>query len=150
MQGAVDFVKVAMQPGMPQGCGTGDRSRRAGDIQPRHAIVTLPGNPVSALVSFEVFVRPALRAAMGLPLAAAPAAHRGAHRGPDLTGRQKRQFRRGVFDAAAGTVTTYGPRRRTICAGWHRQTACWRYRDVTAIAAGEQVSLWDLSSGGHP
>ena len=30
-------------------------------------IVTLPGNPVSALVSFEVFLRPALRAAMGLP-----------------------------------------------------------------------------------
>ncbi len=30
-------------------------------------IVTLPGNPVSALVSFEVFVRSPLRAAMGLP-----------------------------------------------------------------------------------
>jgi molybdopterin molybdotransferase len=53
----VEFVKVAMQPGMPQGIG-----RVAGAT-----IVTLPGNPVSALVSFEVFIRPALRRAMGLP-----------------------------------------------------------------------------------
>ncbi|EUA22782.1 molybdenum cofactor synthesis domain protein [Mycobacterium xenopi 3993] len=43
----VEFVKVAMQPGMPQGIG-----RVAGT-----PIVTLPGNPVSALVSFEVFIR---------------------------------------------------------------------------------------------
>src|SRR5690606_2970895 len=53
----VEFVKVAMQPGMPQGAGLVNGT----------PIVTLPGNPVSALVSFEVFVRPALRAAMGLP-----------------------------------------------------------------------------------
>ena len=51
----VEFVKVAMQPGMPQGAG---RFRGI-------PIITLPGNPVSSLVSFEVFVRPALRAAMG-------------------------------------------------------------------------------------
>ena len=57
----VDFVKVAMQPGMPQGCGTVD----LGGV--RVTFVTFPGNPVSALVSFEVFLRPALRAAMGLP-----------------------------------------------------------------------------------
>ena len=55
--GQVDFVKVAMQPGMPQGSG-----HAAGT-----PIVTLPGNPVSALVSFEVFIRSPLRAAMGLP-----------------------------------------------------------------------------------
>lgn len=53
----VEFVKVAMQPGMPQGVG-----RVAGT-----PIVTLPGNPVSALVSFEVFIRPPLRMAMGMP-----------------------------------------------------------------------------------
>ncbi|ROZ99378.1 gephyrin-like molybdotransferase Glp [Gordonia sp. OPL2] len=59
--GDVQFVKVAMQPGMPQGCGhyTGPAGRRV-------PIITLPGNPVSSLVSFEVFIRPPLRAAMGL------------------------------------------------------------------------------------
>ena len=56
--GSVDFVKVAMQPGMPQGFGmVGD------DHTP---IFTLPGNPVSAYVSFQLFVRPALRALQGM------------------------------------------------------------------------------------
>ena len=54
----VTFGKVAMQPGGPQGAG-----RLDGGV----AVVTLPGNPVSAHVSFEVFVRPALRAALGHP-----------------------------------------------------------------------------------
>lgn len=56
--GTVEFVKVAMQPGMPQGFGV---------IGPDETpIFTLPGNPVSAFVSFEVFVKPALRALQGL------------------------------------------------------------------------------------
>ncbi|MGL5851271.1 MAG: molybdopterin-binding protein, partial [Phycicoccus sp.] len=56
--GGVEFVKVAMRPGMPQGCGT-----LAGGRVP---VVTLPGNPVSSLVSFHVFVLPALRRLAGL------------------------------------------------------------------------------------
>jgi len=59
--GTVEFLKVAMQPGMPQGFGT-----VGPDSTP---IFTLPGNPVSAYVSFEVFVRPAIRRMLGvLPL----------------------------------------------------------------------------------
>lgn len=53
--GGVEFVKVAMQPGMPQGSG------RVGSTP----IVTLPGNPVSSFVSFEVFVRPLIRRLIG-------------------------------------------------------------------------------------
>jgi molybdopterin molybdotransferase len=45
------FSKVAMQPGKPQGFGR----LGAGTL-----LFGLPGNPVSAAVSFEVFVRPAL------------------------------------------------------------------------------------------
>ncbi|MGH3388878.1 MAG: molybdotransferase-like divisome protein Glp [Actinomadura sp.] len=56
--GTVEFCKVAMRPGAPQGFGL------IGDKTP---IFTLPGNPVSAYVSFQVFVRPALRAMQGLP-----------------------------------------------------------------------------------
>jgi molybdopterin molybdotransferase len=51
----VEFAKVAMQPGGPQGAGTVDGV----------PVVTLPGNPVSSFVSFEVFVRPALLRMMG-------------------------------------------------------------------------------------
>lgn len=56
--GTVRFDRVAMQPGMPQGFGT-----VGPDATP---IFTLPGNPVSAYVSFEVFVRPALRRMLGV------------------------------------------------------------------------------------
>lgn len=52
----VEFVRVAMQPGKPQG---------AGHLPRGTPIVCLPGNPVSAFVSFEVFVRPLLRAMLG-------------------------------------------------------------------------------------
>jgi len=55
--GTVQFDKVAMQPGMPQGFGT-----IGPDSTP---VFGLPGNPVSALVSFEAFVRPALRTMLG-------------------------------------------------------------------------------------
>lgn len=54
--GTVGFHQVAMSPGMPQAFGV------VGDDIP---IFGLPGNPVSALVSFEVFVRPALRRMLG-------------------------------------------------------------------------------------
>jgi molybdopterin molybdotransferase len=57
--GTVTFDKVAMQPGMPQGFGA-----IGADSTP---IFTLPGNPVSAYLSFEVFVRPALRKMLGEP-----------------------------------------------------------------------------------
>jgi molybdopterin molybdotransferase len=56
--GTVWFGGVAMQPGKPQGFGVvGD------DATP---IFTLPGNPVSSYISFEMFVLPALRRMMGL------------------------------------------------------------------------------------
>ena len=54
-RGDVDFYKVAMQPGMPQGFGSIEGKPYWG----------LPGNPVSVFVSFEVFVRPALLKMMG-------------------------------------------------------------------------------------
>ena len=56
-QGTMEFVEVAMQPGKPQGFGLlGSR---------QVPVFTLPGNPVSVLVSFEVFVRPALERRAG-------------------------------------------------------------------------------------
>jgi molybdopterin molybdotransferase len=54
--GTVEFTRIAMQPGKPQGFG------HLGDRVP---IFCLPGNPVSALVSFEAFVRPAIRKLLG-------------------------------------------------------------------------------------
>jgi molybdopterin molybdotransferase len=53
-----------MRPGMPQGFGLLGEERVP--------VFTLPGNPVSALVSFHVFVAPALRAMAGRPEQAWP------------------------------------------------------------------------------
>ena len=55
--GTVEFIEVAMQPGKPQGFGF------VGEDQT--PIFTLPGNPVSAYVSFEMFVVPALHKLTG-------------------------------------------------------------------------------------
>jgi molybdopterin molybdotransferase len=129
----VAFVKVAMQPGMPQGVG-----RVAGTT-----IVTLPGNPVSALVSFEVFIRPALRTAMGLPDPYRP--HRLAVLAESLTSpRGKRQFRRAILDA--GSVISYGPP-----ASHHLRWLASANglldipEDVVEVSAGTQLQVWDLS-----
>jgi molybdopterin molybdotransferase len=51
------FWGVAVKPGKPVAFGT----RRD------HLVFNLPGNPVSVLVTFELFVRPAVKALLGLP-----------------------------------------------------------------------------------
>ncbi len=103
--GTITFRKVAMQPGMPQGFGTialpAAPVPAAGDRVP---IFTLPGNPVSAYVSFQVFARPAIAALQGydgLGLEKVQAELTGPLRSP--AGR--RSFLRGVLDRAAGKVT---------------------------------------------
>ncbi|HUH68053.1 MAG TPA: gephyrin-like molybdotransferase Glp [Mycobacterium sp.] len=134
----VEFVKVAMQPGMPQGIG-----RVAGAT-----IVTLPGNPVSALVSFEVFIRPALRKAMGLPNPERP--HRPAVLAESLTSpRGKRQFRRAILDTVEGgvaSVISWGPP-----ASHHLRWLASANglldipEDVVEVSAGTQLQVWDLT-----
>jgi len=133
--GEVDFVKVAMQPGMPQGAGFVNGT----------PIITLPGNPVSSLVSFEVFVRAPLRTAMGLPNPDRPRCT--AVLAEDLTSpRGKRQFRRGVLDRYAGTVTSYGPP-ASHHLRWLASANCLLEidEDVAEVAAGSPVQVWDLT-----
>jgi molybdopterin molybdotransferase len=131
----VEFAKVAMQPGMPQGAGAVFGT----------PIITLPGNPVSALVSFEVFVRTPLRAAMGLPRPARPRLE--ATLLEDLTSpRGKRQFRRGVLEPNGTTVTSYGPP-ASHHLRWLASANCLLEigEDVAELAAGSRVRVWDLA-----
>lgn len=88
--GTVRFDRVAMQPGMPQGFG-----RIGADGVP---IFALPGNPVSALVSFEVFVRPALRRMLGAEPISRPTVSAVAT-APMRFGKGKRQYVRAVLSA---------------------------------------------------
>jgi molybdopterin molybdotransferase len=89
--GTMQFDKVAMRPGMPQGFGV------LGDD--RVPVFTLPGNPVSALVSFHVFVAPALRAMAGRPEPSWPPGYLPAVAGERITSvRGKMEFLRVVLD----------------------------------------------------
>ncbi|WP_216210137.1 molybdopterin molybdotransferase MoeA [Amycolatopsis aidingensis] len=100
----VTFTRVGMQPGGPQGSG------RWNGVP----VVTLPGNPVSVLVSFEAFLRPALRAALGhteVDRTRVRARLTEGLRSPD----GKRQFRRGYYTppdygGAAQVTGMVGPR----------------------------------------
>jgi molybdopterin molybdotransferase len=130
----VEFVKVAMQPGMPQGAG----------IVAGTPIITLPGNPVSALVSFEVFIRSPLRAAMGLPQPDRPRLEIPLTE-PLTSPAGKRQFRRGVLDPSASAVTSYGPP-ASHHLRWLASANCLLEidDDVVELAAGSPVLAWDL------
>ena len=88
--GGVEFRKLAMQPGKPQGFGS---------IGPeRTPLLALPGNPVSSYVSFEVFVRPAIRPLMGLDDVHRPVTHAELTADKALTSPAgRRQFLRGRY-----------------------------------------------------
>lgn len=87
--GTVKFSEVAMQPGKPQGFGT--------VFDEQTPIITLPGNSVSAYVSFEVFVMPAIRRMMGLTPYRRPMVH--AVLAADVQSPSgRRQYLRGFFE----------------------------------------------------
>ncbi|WP_300011914.1 gephyrin-like molybdotransferase Glp [Pseudonocardia sp.] len=133
----VEFVKVGMQPGGPQGAG---RIDALGGV----AVVTLPGNPVSSQVSFEVFVRPALRAAMGHPHPDRPVVTATlGERWISPAGR--RQFRRGVLDAVRGTVAEVGdPASHLLAALARAECLVVVPSEVTELEEGSPVEVWLL------
>ncbi len=128
----VAFHKIAMQPGMPQGCGR---------YRDRTAVVTLPGNPVSAMVSFEVFVRPALRAAAGHAVAERPQRRAAITEGLVST-EDKRQFRRGTYDLAAGTVAPEGGPGSHLLSALARANCLVEIpEEITSVPAGTPVGI---------
>ncbi|MGO4147013.1 gephyrin-like molybdotransferase Glp [Paenarthrobacter sp. YAF11_1] len=128
----VDFLPVAMQPGGPQGLGTYNGVPFLG----------FPGNPVSCLVSFEMFLRPALSEVMGTP---APRPVQKVRLAEPLTSPDgKHQVRR-------GSVGPDGILRMEGGAGSHLVHALARANalvqipaDVTELTAGAEVEVWML------
>ncbi len=59
--GQIDLWRVAVQPGKPFAFGTASRPGGGAPV----LLFGLPGNPVSSAVTFELFVRPAIRALAG-------------------------------------------------------------------------------------
>ncbi|MFG3497943.1 gephyrin-like molybdotransferase Glp [Streptomyces sp. NPDC047928] len=133
--GGVDFRRLAMQPGKPQGFGA---------VGPDHIpLLALPGNPVSSYVSFELFVRPAIRALMGLKDLHRPRARAAVVADKPLTSPAgKRQFLRGTYDAEAGTVTPVGGAgSHLIAALAHANALLVVPEDITAVEPGTELEV---------
>ena len=134
--GTVTFRKVAMQPGMPQGFGV---------LGPeRQPLFTLPGNPVSAYVSFLLFVRPALDALRDLPALrqrVLTAALTDDVRSPE----GRRSYLRGVLDDTQETVAPLtGQSSHQLGALAQANALIIVPEPVTRIGAGQPVDVMVL------
>ena len=139
--GTVEFTKVAMQPGMPQGHGT-----LGPDLTP---IFTLPGNPVSAYVSFEVFVRPVLRRMLGHDRIYRPVV-RAVLAEPLASPLGKRQFARGQLAVEDGryVVRPAGGQGSHMLGALAKANALVVVpEDVTEVKVGTAVAVLRLDEG---
>ncbi|MEU3303333.1 gephyrin-like molybdotransferase Glp [Streptomyces sp. NPDC006678] len=131
----IDFRTLAMQPGKPQGFGS---------IGPDHTpLLALPGNPVSSYVSFELFVRPAIRALMGLKDVRRPHVRAELRTDKALTSPAgRRQFLRGAYDAEEGTVTPVGGSGSHLIAALAQADALIVVpEDVTSVEPGTETEV---------
>ncbi|MEU2993961.1 gephyrin-like molybdotransferase Glp [Streptomyces griseoincarnatus] len=129
----VEFRRLAMQPGKPQGFGS---------IGPDHTpLLALPGNPVSSYVSFELFVRPAIRTLMGLQDVHRPRVRAELRAEKALTSpKGRRQFLRGRY--ADGVVTPVGGAGSHLVAALAQANALVVVpEDVEDVAPGTEVEV---------
>ena len=136
--GSVDFMKVAMNPGMPQGHGfVGEENV---------PIITLPGNPVSSYISFENFVRPVIRRMCGLDDIMRPELRTVCEEAVDSPS-GKRQFARARFLPSGAVVPTGTGQGSHVMGGLAIADALIVIpEDVTRVSAGDTVTVIDLRS----
>jgi molybdopterin molybdotransferase len=129
------FGPVAMQPGKPQGFGLVGAAKVP--------IVTLPGNSVSAYISFEMFVLPAIRTLMGLTPASRPLLDARLTRG--MTSPEgRRQFMRGQvgYDAQGRyAVPVGGPGSHLIGALADANALIVVPEQATSLGQGDRVQV---------
>ncbi|WP_406091922.1 gephyrin-like molybdotransferase Glp [Kitasatospora purpeofusca] len=132
--GGVDFRRLRMQPGKPQGFGR---------IGPGAGVplLALPGNPVSAYISFELFVRPAIRTMLGAEDVHRPVVR--AHCPVALRSPAgRRQFLRGRYTAADGLVEPVGGADSHLVGALARADCLITVpEDVTELPAGSEVDV---------
>ncbi len=136
--GPCDFTQVAMQPGKPQGVGL--------ISEDEIPILMLPGNPVSAFVSFEAFVRPVIRKLMGVQ----PYVRQAVEATADVAMASKL----GVLQLGRGVVSETPAGRMVSLVGGHSSHLLGDLPkanalvllgpDVEFVGAGDQVRVWLL------
>lgn len=128
----VHFGHVAMQPGGPQGIGTFDGVPLLG----------FPGNPVSCLVSFEMFLRPVLSGLFGSP--SPRSVVHGRLLEPLTSPAGKHQVRRGTL-LPDGTVRLEGGESSHLVRALAQSNALVQVPEgVSALARGAEVEVWML------
>ncbi|WP_024799435.1 gephyrin-like molybdotransferase Glp [Nocardia sp. BMG51109] len=125
-----EFGSVAVQPGGPQGLSVVDGV----------PVLSFPGNPVSTMVSFEVFARPILRELGGLPPVPE---HALPLRDPVRSPGGRRQFLRGRMEPD-GVALASGPGSHLIAAMARADVLIDIPAEVTELAAGAIVTVWEL------
>ncbi|MGW6377991.1 molybdopterin molybdotransferase MoeA [Rhodococcus sp. NPDC055112] len=124
------FGHTTMQPGGPQGLAEIDGV----------PVLNFPGNPVSTMVSFEVFVKPLLRKAAGLP---AVALEELVLTEPITSIPGRRQFLRGRR-VAGGVALESGPGSHLVGALARADVLIDIPENVTTMKAGDNVRVWPL------
>lgn len=142
-EGEMQFWQVAIKPGKPLAFGVLHHRRSV-------PLIGLPGNPVAAMVAFEVFARPAILKLAGHTTWGKTQVR--ASLDEDVTNSGRRHYMRAYFYLAengAYRVTTRG-------SGVHVQgsgilsSMVWANglvvvpENVTHLSAGEQVDVWIL------
>jgi len=139
-----DFWRVNMRPGSPFSFGWLPR----GDH--RQPVFGLPGNPASAFVTFEIFVRPFLRRMAG---------HSATHRlrirgtaGEELRGGKRTLFLRAILDGTASppVVRTAGPQGSGLVRGLAIANALAVVPAMATLAPGDDVDVILLDGAAPP
>ena len=137
----VEFGSVALQPGGPQGLGLATLRDESDEPVPV-PVVAFPGNPVSALVSFELFLRPLLRELHGMP------GERPAQRAPLAQAVDsppaKHQVRRGTLDADGRVVLRGGASSHLLHAYATSTHLVHLPVGVGHADAGDTVDVWRI------
>jgi molybdopterin molybdotransferase len=129
-QGAIEFWRVRMRPGKPLAFGT------LGDTP----LLGLPGNPVSAAVTFELFGRTAIRRLLGAARVERPTVEV-VLEGTDIARTDRRQFVRARLDSRGGTLVA----RTTGAQDSHIITSLRGATALLVIAEGEGI----VRAGAH-
>jgi len=135
-----EYGKVAMQPGGPQGAGrvalTGAEGERA------LPILCFPGNPVSTVLSAELFLLPTLRELAGLPAERQREERLLSHATESPAG--KLQLRRGRIEAD-GRVTLSGPSSHLLSELANAEVIAEIPLGVGAAAENSPVAVWRIN-----
>jgi molybdopterin molybdotransferase len=145
--GTIDLWRVAIQPGKPFAFGTAARPEGGSVL-----LFGLPGNPASSYVTFELFVRPAIRALAGLTDLFRPAEPGVLQEATTKSGGRRAYLRVEVERDAQGSPARDAAGRLMVHLAGSRQTAGQGSHVLSTLASADALaavseSLEDVPAG---